>query len=270
VHPATQPLAGRTAVVSGGGSRGAGVGNGRAAAILLARAGARVAVRDAELDWAPATVDMIAAEGGAAQAFAVDVTVDADVRRTLAAVADALDAPSVLVNNVGISGPAGTAEHVDLAEWDRALRVNVTSMMLTARHTVPFMRRMGGGSIVNTASIFGLVGGHHALLYPTSKAAVIGMTRAMAAHYGLDGIRVNCVAPGPVHTPMVAGRGMSEELRLQRRRQGSLATEGTGWDVGNAILYLAGAESAWVTGVVLPVDAGLTAGPMRTIHSVPA
>jgi NAD(P)-dependent dehydrogenase (short-subunit alcohol dehydrogenase family) len=114
------------------------------------------------------------------------------------------------------------------------------------------------------------VGGHHALLYPTSKAAVIGMTRAMAAHYGLDGIRVNCVAPGPVHTPMVAGRGMSEELRLQRRRQGSLATEGTGWDVGNAILYLAGAESAWVTGVVLPVDAGLTAGPMRTIHSVPA
>lgn len=259
-------LGGQTAVVAGGGSRGDGIGNGRAAAILLARHGARVGVLDAELAWARATVEMIRAEAGEAMAVGVDVTRDAEVRDAITVIAQAYSTPSILVNNVGIAGPAGTAEHVDLAEWDRGLRVNVTSMMLTVRHVVPFMRAAGGGSIVNNASVFGMIGGHHALLYPTSKAAVIGMTRAMAAHYGADGVRVNCVAPGSVYTPMVSSRGMSEELRDDRRRQGALEIEGDAWDVGNAILYLASPMARWVTGVVLPVDAGLTSGKMRWIH----
>ncbi len=103
------------------------------------------------------------------------------------------------------------------------------------------------------------IGGTPALLYPTSKGAVVNMTRAMAAHHGVEGIRVNCVAPGMVYTPMVAGR-MTPEVREQRRKRSLLQTEGSGWDVGQAVAYLASDEARWVTGVILPVDAGATAG----------
>lgn len=118
----------------------------------------------------------------------------------------------------------------------------------------------GAGSIVNLSSVAGLGGGTPGLLYPTTKAAVIGLTRAMAAHHGRDGIRVNCVALGMVYTPMVASRGMMPELREARRRRSLLWTEGTGWDVGHAVRYLLSDEARWVTGVVFPVDAGASAG----------
>ena len=112
-------------------------------------------------------------------------------------------------------------------------------------------------------SVAGLVGGHPSLLYPTSKGAVINLTRAMATHHGTEGIRVNCIAPGMVYTPMVYSRGMSPELRETRRQRSLLQTEGTGWDVGNAVRYLASDESRWVTCTILPVDAGATAGAGR-------
>ncbi|WP_265287828.1 SDR family NAD(P)-dependent oxidoreductase [Verminephrobacter eiseniae] len=116
------------------------------------------------------------------------------------------------------------------------------------------------GAIVNVASVAGLIGGHPSLLYPTSKGAVVNMTRAMAAHHGAQGIRVNCVAPGMVHTPMVHARGMSEETREVRRKRSFLQTQGSGWDVGHAIRCLASDESGGVTGAIVPVDAGATAG----------
>jgi NAD(P)-dependent dehydrogenase (short-subunit alcohol dehydrogenase family) len=133
-------------------------------------------------------------------------------------------------------------------------------MMLMAKYAIPVMIAGGGGSIVNIASVAGLRGGHPTLLYPTSKGAVIQMTRAMAAHHGRSGVRVNCIAPGMVYTPMVYARGMTPEMREARRRRSLLQTEGEGWDVAWAALYLAGDEARWVTGVVLPVDAGFTAG----------
>ena len=105
----------------------------------------------------------------------------------------------------------------------------------------------------------GLIGGTPSLLYPTSKGAVVNMTRAMAAHHGVEGIRVNCVAPGMVYTPMVAGR-MTPEVRELRRKRSLLQIEGSGWDVGQAVAYLASDEARWVTGVILPVDAGTMAG----------
>jgi len=128
-----------------------------------------------------------------------------------------------------------------------------------AKYAIPEMRRQGAGSIVNIASVAGLIGGTPSLLYPTSKGAVVNMTRAMATHHGQEGIRVNCVAPGMVYTPMVAGR-MTPEVREQRRQRSLLQTEGSGWDVGQAVVYLASDEARWVTGVILPVDAGATAG----------
>jgi NAD(P)-dependent dehydrogenase (short-subunit alcohol dehydrogenase family) len=251
-------LAGKVAIVTGAGSRGEGIGNGRAAAVLLARRGARVALLDRQEEWARETARLIG-DAGECVVIACDVSRADDCDAAVAQVADRWGRVDILVNNVGVTGPAGTAVDVDLAAWDEGLRVNVTSMMLMSRYCIPLMRMAGGGAIVNVASVAGLVGGHHSLLYPTSKGAVINMTRAMAAQHGAEGIRVNCVAPGMVYTPMVATRGMSEEMRDARRRRSLLQTEGTGWDVGHAVAFLASDEARWITGVVLPVDAGASA-----------
>lgn len=256
---AVSSLAGRVAIVTGAGSRTAQIGNGRAAAILLARRGARLLLCDARIDAARETERMIAADGGSAIAAQIDVADAEHCRQAVALAVQTWGRVDILVNNVGIGGPAGNAVDLDLDEWERALRVNVTSMMLMARYAIPEMRKIGAGAIINIASVAGLLGGTPALLYPTSKGAVVNMTRAMAAQHGTEGIRVNCVAPGMVYTPMVAGR-MTPEVREQRRLRSLLQTEGSGWDVGQAVAYLASDEARWVTGVILPVDAGASAG----------
>ncbi len=253
-------LSGKVAIVTGAGSRADGIGNGRATAVLLARHGAKVALLDTVREWVQATAGMIESEGGTCLVVETDVTDPTACAAAVAATVRRWDRLDILVNNVGIGGPAGTAVDVDPAAWDQAMRVNVTSMMLMAKYAIPEMRKLGTGAIVNIASVAGIAGGHPALLYPTSKGAVVNMTRAMAAHHGVEGIRVNCVAPGMVYTPMVYSRGMTAEMREARRNRSLLKTEGSGWDVGNAVLYLVSDEARWVTGVVLPVDAGASAG----------
>jgi NAD(P)-dependent dehydrogenase (short-subunit alcohol dehydrogenase family) len=255
-------LEGRVAIVTGAGSRAEGIGNGRAAAILLARQGAKVALVDANPDWAARTREMIAAEGGESVVIAGDVSLAEDCRGIVAQTVARYGRLDVLVNNVGIMGPPGTAVEVDLAAWNHGLLVNVTSMMLMAKFAIPEMLRQKKGAIVNIASVAGLRGGTPSLLYPTSKGAVVNMTRAMAAHHGKDGIRVNCVCPGMVYTPMMYAGGMTAELRAARRKRSLLQTEGTGWDTGAAVLYLASDYARWVTGAILPVDAGATAAVM--------
>ena len=254
-------LAGKVAIVTGAGSRApGGIGNGRATSVVLAREGARVALLDNVREWASETLQLIEDAGGEAAVIETDVTDAASCRAAVEETVRRWGRLDVLVNNVGIGGPPGTAVDVDLDEWDRALRVNVTSMVLMARSAIPEMRRAGAGSIVNLGSVAGLTGGHANLLYPTSKGAVVQMTRAMAAQHGEEGIRVNCVCPGMVYTPMVYARGMTDDVRERRRQRSLLKTEGEGWDVANAILYLASDEARWVTGTVLTVDAGATAG----------
>jgi NAD(P)-dependent dehydrogenase (short-subunit alcohol dehydrogenase family) len=259
----TARLAGKVAIVTGAGSRGDGIGNGRATAVLLARHGARVTLVDQNRDWVDRTAAMIAAEGGESRVVLADVTVPADCAGIVAETVGAWGRLDILVNNVGISGPRGTAVEVDPEEWAQAFKVNVTSMMLMAKYAIPAMIAGGGGAIVNIASYAGLFGGHPALLYPTSKGAVVNMTKAMAAHHAADNIRVNALAPGMVYTPMVQAGGMSESVRAARRERSLLKTEGTGWDVGNGVLYLVSDEARWVTGIVLPVDAGASATPRR-------
>lgn len=269
--PDLSRLDGRVAIVTGAGSRSEGIGNGRAAAVLLARRGARVLVLDNEQAAGEATCELIRHEGNEAQVFCADVSQAEQCRQAVNTAVGAWGRVDILINNVGIGGPDGTALDLDLEAWDTAMRVNVTSMMLMARFAIPEMLRQGGGSIVNIASVAGLLGGTPSLMYPTSKGAVVNMTRAMASHHGTEGIRVNCVAPGMVHTPMVAGR-MTPETREMRRKRSLLQTEGTAWDVGHAVAYLASDEARWVTGVILPVDAGATAGqvPMRSLAADPA
>jgi NAD(P)-dependent dehydrogenase (short-subunit alcohol dehydrogenase family) len=256
----SEDLKGRVAIVTGAGSRpGEGVGNGRAASILFARAGAKVVLADASADWAEGTRQMIAAEGGEAVVVTGDVTKPEDCRRIVAAAVERFGKLDILVNNVGVGGPPGTAEEVDPEAWAEGLLINVTSMMLMAKHVVPEMRKAGGGAIVNIASVAGLRGGHPHLLYPTSKGAVVNMTRAMAVHHAKDRIRVNCVCPGMVYTPMVQEGGMSPELRDARRRRSILQVEGSGWDIGAAVAFLCSGNARWMTGAIVPVDAGATA-----------
>lgn len=253
-------LKGKVAIVTGAGSRGDGIGNGRAAAVLLARHGARVALVDSVAEAAEETARLIAAEGRTSQIYDGDVSVSASCEAIVERTVAGFGRLDILVNNVGVTGPRGDAIEVDIDAWDNAMRINVASMMLMAKFAIPEMIKSGGGSIINLTSVAGLLGGHPSLLYPTSKSAVIGLTKAMAAHHGRDGIRVNCIAPGTVYTPMVASRGMTAEMRKTRADATLLGTEGTGWDIGYGVLFLASDESRWITGITLPIDGGATAG----------
>ena len=251
-------LDGRVAVVTGAGSIGPGFGIGRASAILLAEAGARVVIVDNDLAAAEETVALIEQRGGTSLPFELDVTDESEIAAAFALVEKKWGAVHALVNNVGIVGPPGTVENLDLARWEEAMRVNVTSMVMTSRAAIPSMRLAGGGSIINISSVAGISSGYPAALYPTSKGAVISLTRAMAAHHGQDRIRVNAIAPGALFTPRIAVRKPSEKLRENRAKLNLLGVEGNGWDAAYAVLYLAGDASRWVTGSVLTVDAGVS------------
>ncbi|KAJ7205330.1 hypothetical protein B0H12DRAFT_1243466 [Mycena haematopus] len=249
------------AIVTGAGSRLAGeIGNGRATAILLARQGCKVALVDYNTEWAQETKRMIDEEGGVSEVIQADVTMESACENAVKKTVQLFGAVHILINIVGVGGPHGNVTEVDLNAWDRDFRTNVTSMVMMSRYAIPEMKRIGRGAIVNMSSVAGLLGGNSGVLYPVSKGAIIQLTRAMAAHHGPDNIRVNCVAPGMVYTPMVRGRGMTDDMRQQRINQNLLRQEGTGWDVGYAILFLASREARWITGVIFPVDGGMTAG----------
>jgi NAD(P)-dependent dehydrogenase (short-subunit alcohol dehydrogenase family) len=256
-------LAGKVAIVTGGGAEGDGIGNGRAAALLLARAGTRVLVVDREIAFAERTVAMIEQEGWAAAAHEADVTDEAQCRGMVAAALARFGRLDFLDNNVGIVS-RGSVVAADPDAWHRVMRINVDSMFLAAKHAIPAMiASAGGGAIVNISSISALRP-RGATAYSVSKGAVIALTRAMAVDHGRDGIRVNCVAPGPVYTPMVYAPGMSDTARAQRRAASVLGIEGTGWDVGLAVRFLLSSHARYITGHTLVVDGGATlVGPAR-------
>jgi NAD(P)-dependent dehydrogenase (short-subunit alcohol dehydrogenase family) len=247
-------LAGKIAIVTGAGSRGPGLGNGKAAAILFAREGARVLCVDADIARAEETAKLIAAEGGEATPLEADVTRSADCRRMVDTALARHGALHVLHNNVGIESRAGVLE-VTEDEWDRVMAVDLKSMLLATQAAAPAMIERGGGSIVCVSSVAGLRA-YGRTAYAAAKAGVIGFVTSVAGQLAPQGVRVNAIAPGPVWTPMVEDLG--PELRERRRRSVPLAVEGTAWDVGWAAVYLASDESRWVTGQTLVVDGGLT------------
>ena len=247
-------LGGKVAIVAGAGSRGPGLGNGKATAILFAREGARVLCVDLAQDRAEETLGLIRAEGGEADAFAADVSRAEDCRAMVAAAVERWGGLDVLHNNVGIESRTDLLD-TTLEDWERTLRVDLTSMFLATQAAVPAMAARGRGSVICVSSVAGLRGiGRTA--YAAAKAGVIGFVQSVAGQLGPQGIRVNAIAPGLVWTPMVELHG--PEGRERRRKASPLGTEGTGWDVGWGAVYLASDESRWVTGQTLVIDAGLT------------
>jgi NAD(P)-dependent dehydrogenase (short-subunit alcohol dehydrogenase family) len=248
-------LKGKVAIVTGAGSRGPGLGNGKATAILFAREGAKVLCVDAELARAEETVKTIAGEGGTARGFAADVTRAAECQAMVEEAISRWGGLDILHNNVGVESRLDLMDTTE-EEWDRVMAIDLKSMLLATQAAVPAMEKRGGGAITCVSSIAAMVG-HGRTAYAAAKAGVIGFVTSVAVQLGPKGIRVNAIAPGQVWTPMVERLGA--EARERRKRASPLGTEGTGWDVGWGAVYLASDEARWVTGHVLVIDAGLTA-----------
>ena len=247
----------KVAIVAGAGALDDGIGNGRAAAISLARAGADVFVVDRHKGAAQRTVEMIVEEGGTAASHRADLTDESACQAMVEAAVKRFGRVDILDNNVGIGSNASVVNESQ-TQWRRVMRVNVETMFLTSKYAIPAMIESGdGGAIVNISSI-SAVRPRGLTAYSASKGAVISMTRAMAVDHATDGIRVNCIAPGPVYTPMVYAGGMSDAAREQRRRASLLEIEGDAWDIANAVVFLSSQWSRYITGQTLVVDGGMT------------
>ncbi|RVT85320.1 SDR family oxidoreductase [Rhodobacteraceae bacterium CCMM004] len=252
-------FAGRRVLVAGGGSIGPGMGNGKAAALAYAREGASVLVVDRVLAAAEETVALIAAEGGAAEAHAADLT---DAEAAADAVAAAGARLDVLHFNVGTSVRGGVAETAP-EDWARVMDVNLTAAYLTARAAIPVMRAQGGGAMVFISSVAAVRAGPYAYAaYEASKAALGRMAQSIAAAEAAHGIRANVIVPGVIDTPhvttVVAPDADPVELARARAALVPLGRQGSPWDVAQAATFLASDDAAYITGALLPVDGGLT------------
>jgi NAD(P)-dependent dehydrogenase (short-subunit alcohol dehydrogenase family) len=261
----TGRIEGKVALITGAGCVGPGWGNGRAAAVLFAREGAKVFAVDKNPDSMTETVARVGNEGTIAT-HVCDVLDDAQVAAMTEACRKKFGRIDILVNNVGGSAPGGAAE-MAVETFDGQIGYNLKSVFLTCRHVIPVMVEQGGGAIVNTASTSGIsYSGSPQIGYASSKAAVIQFSRVTAVQYARHGIRVNTVIPGQMHTPMV-------EVRLARQRTGGdvdallksrlaripLGFAGDGRDTASAVLFLASDEARFITGTEIVVDGGMTA-----------
>ncbi len=260
-------LEGKAALVMGAGSIGPGWGNGKAAAVLFAREGAKVYCVDINEAAAMETAKIIVGEGGDARHGGADVADAEGVRRVVSSCVDRFGRIDVLHNNVGIVEVGGV---VDLPEetWDHVLDVNLKSCYLAMKHVIPVMVRQGGGSIINISSISSIrfTGVPYATYY-ASKAAMNHLTRVTAVEFAAKGIRINAILPGLMKTPMVEksvqlvesyAEGDVDAMWRERDAQVPMGHMGDAWDVAYAAVYLASDESKYVTGIELPVDGGIT------------
>ena len=255
-------LAGKVAIVTGGGSRGGETGTGEAMAVCMAREGASVLVADIAAENAERTVAAIAAEGGEASVFIGDGSLSGDCRAMVEEAVERYGGLHVLVNNLGYRSRSGGSGRgvtgFDEEQYTAAMDLNLKSALLASKHAIPAMAAAGGGSIINVSSIDGLAAArHYGVLYSVSKGALHMLTKATAGFHGRDGIRANCIAPGHLHASFTSA--IDPELREMRRRVVPLGTEGTPWDVAWLAVFLASDESRWISGVTIPVDGGLLA-----------
>lgn len=259
-------LSGKVAIVTGAAASGPGLGTGKATAILFAREGAKVLLVNRSRSHAEELQREIEAEGGECSSFAADVSRQDQVARMVEAAVTRFGRLDILHNNVGIGGP-GTAADVAESVWDDVMNVNLKGTMWCCRHAIPRMIDSGGGSIINVSTLAAVLGVRRGdvgfAAYSASKAGILGLTLSIAADFAARGIRANNLLVGMIDTPRLEKLG--EPAREKRRLAVPLRTEGTGWDVAWAAVYLASDEARWVTGASIPIDGGqlsLTEFPM--------
>ena len=258
-------LDGKVAVVTGCGSSGPGWGNGKAIATLFARQGATIVGTDRSQAAADETRRLIVEEGNLCEVVVSDATAPAAVEAFIADTLDRHGRIDILVNNVGQSEPGGPVD-MALETWEAQFGLNVTTAFLTCKHVIPIMERQGGGAIVNVSSVAALrYIGKPQVGYSAAKAALIQFTRTTAVIHAASGVRLNCVVPGLMHTPLVerlaekyAG-GDYDGFVNKRHAQVPMGRMGDAWDVANAALFLASDEARYVTATEIVVDGGITA-----------
>lgn len=264
-----QDMSNAIAVVIGAGSSGPGVGNGKATAIRLAQEGATVVCADLVRETAEETVSKIVAEGGQAETQVVDVTDESSVRTLISGVVEQYGRVDIVVNVVGVAH-VGSVTELSEAEWDKMWALNLKGAAFAMKFAIPQMVDQGGGSIVNISSIASIryTGVPYATYYAT-KAAMNHLTQTSAAEFARSKVRINAVLPGLMKTPMVAatnslqgayGATDVEEMWSRRASQVPMGEMGDAWDVAEAAVFLAGPRAKYVTGVLLPVDGGITLG----------
>ncbi len=253
-------LEGKVALITGAAS-----GIGRATAILFAKEGAKVAVVDMDELGGQRTASIVGEGGGGARFIKANVTDVADIQNTIKETVQAFGALHILYNNAGIGANqyGATLENVDEEEWDRILGTNLKGVILCSKYAVPEIKRSGGGAIVNTASIAGIVSlPTHA--YSAAKAGVIQITKTSAIELSKSNIRVNAVAPGFIDTPLLrgvrSGRGQKEQENViaTYARRTPIGRIGVPEDIAKAVLFLSSDEASFVTGHTLVVDGGYT------------
>ena len=251
-------LYGKTALITGGAG-----GIGRATALLFAREGAAVGIVDLNQEAGQQIARAISTAGGRAIFERADVTSAADCRRVVERTVHEFGGIHILFNNAGIIRRASVVE-ISEDDWDAVIAVNVKSIFLMSREIIPVMAKAEGGSIINTASGWGLAGGPRAAAYCASKGAVVLMTKAMAIDHGRQKIRVNCICPGDTDTAMLRGEarqmGAAEDRFLADSAQRPLGRVGTPEEIAQAALYLASDATSFVTGAAMVVDGGGLAG----------
>jgi len=253
-------IQGKVAVITGAAS-----GMGRATAIRFAKEGASVVLTDLNSQGGETAVAECAAAGARAVFQRTDVTSEADIKAAVDRAIKEYGRLDIMFNNAGIAGAVGPVEKVTAADFDRTIAVLTRAAFLGMKYSIPEMRKVGGGSIISTSSVAGLRGVGYLATYSAAKAAVVNLTQAVAIEVGHDRIRVNCICPGGVNTPLIhRGRpGAEEGAEKSMARMQPIPRAGKPEDIATMALFLASDEAEWITGTAMVVDGGVNTGNTR-------
>lgn len=255
-------LEGKVAIITGAAS-----GIGRSTAKRFAGEGAAIVIADLNSEGGEATVRECRENGGRAVFQKTDVCGEAEVKAAVNRAVKEFGGLDIIFNNAGVGGAVGPIDETTVENWDRTLGVLLRAVFLGMKHSIPEMRKRGGGSIISTASVAGMRGGGGPHAYSAAKAAVINLTRSVALEVGKDRIRVNCICPGGINTPLIYARvpGGAEVTEQFLGLLQPIPRSGQPDDIASMALFLASDDSNWVTGTAMVVDGGLTAGFFGTI-----